>query len=55
MVAEHANEKVADNDIATLAMHWLAARRDMDNDDDERDAVFAEVGAAGDAYWLYDE
>ncbi|MBN2293619.1 MAG: hypothetical protein JXM70_14415, partial [Pirellulales bacterium] len=55
VVTEHVDEKVADDDIAILARHWQLAIEDINNDDDERDAVFAEVGATDDMLGLLDE
>ena len=46
--------RVTDDDVAILAQHWMMSVEDMD-DDDERDAVFAAVGTADDAYGLFDE
>ncbi|MEA1952115.1 MAG: hypothetical protein U9N87_12070, partial [Planctomycetota bacterium] len=47
--------KVADDDVAILAQQWMMAVEDMDDDEEERDAVFAEVGAVDDMLGLFDE
>jgi hypothetical protein len=43
---------VDDADAAILAQHWMMTVEDLDGGDDERDAVFAEVGASIDPFGL---
>ena len=45
----------SDDNITLLAHHWAMNTEDPDDDDDVRDAVFAEVGAANDPYGLFEE
>jgi len=45
---------VDDLDAAILAQHWMMTVEDME-EDDERDAVFATIGATDDALGLFDE
>ncbi|MBN2293997.1 MAG: hypothetical protein JXM70_16340 [Pirellulales bacterium] len=48
-------QKVADNDLAIIARHWMMAVDDMDDDDNEedaRDSVFAAIGATDEALGL---
>ena len=45
---------VDDLDAAILAQHWMMTVENME-EDDERDAVFATIGATDDALGLFDE
>ena len=47
--------KVTDNDVAILAQNWMTIVEGMDDDDDEPDAVFAEVSVADEMLGLFDE
>ncbi len=47
--------RVTDDDVAILAQHWMMTFEDMQDDDEEREAVFAGVGAEDDAFRLFDE
>ena len=50
----NADGLVDDIDATILAQHWMMSVEDME-EDDERDAVFATIGATDDALGLYDE
>ncbi|MBN2293355.1 MAG: hypothetical protein JXM70_13080 [Pirellulales bacterium] len=54
VATEYINEKVANDDIAILAQQWMIAMEEMD-DDNERNAIFAEVGDADDMLGLLEE
>ena len=46
---------IADDDIDILARRWMIAAEDANNDDEPRDAVFAEIGSRADMLGLLDE
>ncbi|MBN2292983.1 MAG: cadherin-like domain-containing protein [Pirellulales bacterium] len=49
------NNKVTDDDVAILARHWMIAAANIDDDEEERDAVFAATDPGDDWLGLFDE
>ncbi|MBN2292414.1 MAG: hypothetical protein JXM70_08315 [Pirellulales bacterium] len=47
--------QVTDDNFSILAQHWMITAESINNDDDERNTVFAEVGSTDNMLGLLEE